>query len=146
MSKIDKFNMLVTATVSNDKVEYIDVSLEGDRLSCAELCGGLPLLFSHKHGVLALTQHGQPAAAEPSVPLLHAWFIVARLDRTLMINYVFRSICESPMGSPCPSDMYDGNLSLYEIDPHEVSPNQRCRVHNIHDIHKCHNCNISFAR
>lgn len=25
------------------------------------------------------------------------------------------------MGSPCPSDMYDGNLSLYEIDPHEVA-------------------------
>ncbi|PZC81811.1 hypothetical protein B5X24_HaOG212025 [Helicoverpa armigera] len=30
-------------------------------------------------------------------------------------------MCESPLGSPCPSDMYDGNLSLYEIDPHEVS-------------------------
>lgn len=30
-------------------------------------------------------------------------------------------MCESPMGSPCPSDMYDGNLSLYEIDPHEVA-------------------------
>ncbi|CAH0593984.1 unnamed protein product [Chrysodeixis includens] len=91
-----KYIAIVSTTVSNEKVEYIDVSLEGDRLACAELCGGTALLFSHKHGVLALTQHAHHAAAEPSM-------------------------CESPMGSPCPSDMYDGNLSLYEIDPHEVS-------------------------
>lgn len=72
---IDKLMMIVntcvTATVSNDKVEYIDVSLEGDRLACAELCGGAPLLFSHKHGVLALALHALPAAEPLVLPL--AW-------------------------------------------------------------------------
>ncbi|KAJ8713778.1 hypothetical protein PYW08_007398 [Mythimna loreyi] len=82
-------------SIHNDKVDYIDVSSEGDKLLGAELCGGVPLLFSHKHGVLALSQ---PDAVHTTP-----------------------SMCESPMGSPCPSDMYDGNLSLYEIDPHEVS-------------------------
>ncbi|XP_047994365.1 nuclear pore complex protein Nup133 [Leguminivora glycinivorella] len=83
------------STVANDKVEYIDVASEGDRILGATICNGQPLLFSRKHGVLALT------SAE-----------------TVSANV---SVCESPMGSPCPSDMYDGNLSLYEIDPHEVS-------------------------
>ncbi|KAI8425459.1 hypothetical protein MSG28_007204 [Choristoneura fumiferana] len=82
-------------TMGNDKVEYIDVSAEGDRILGAEMCSGRPLLFSRKHGVLVLT------AAEG-----------------ISTNV---SMCESPMGSPCPSDMYDGNLSLYEIDPNEVS-------------------------
>ncbi|XP_073950961.1 nuclear pore complex protein Nup133-like [Choristoneura fumiferana] len=81
--------------MGNDKVEYIDVSAEGDRILGAEMCSGRPLLFSRKHGVLVLT------AAEG-----------------ISTNV---SMCESPMGSPCPSDMYDGNLSLYEIDPNEVS-------------------------
>ncbi|XP_063539367.1 nuclear pore complex protein Nup133 [Cydia strobilella] len=85
----------IVSTVANDKVEYIDVASEGDRILGATLCNGQPLLFSRKHGVLALT------SAE-----------------TVSTNV---SVCESPMGSPCPSDMYDGNLSLYEIDPHEVS-------------------------
>ncbi|XP_022817928.1 uncharacterized protein LOC111350540 [Spodoptera litura] len=90
-----KYIALVSTTMSNDKVDYIDVASEGDKLLGAELCDGVPLLFSLKHGVLALSQ---PDAMH-STP----------------------SMCESPMGSPCPSDMYDGNLSLYEIDPHEVS-------------------------
>ncbi|XP_063387643.1 nuclear pore complex protein Nup133 [Cydia fagiglandana] len=85
----------IVSTVANDKVEYIDVASEGDRILGATLCNGQPLLFSRKHGVLALT------SAE-----------------TVSTNV---SVCESPMGSPCPSDVYDGNLSLYEIDPHEVS-------------------------
>lgn len=42
--------------MSNDKVDYIDVSSEGDKLLGAELCDGVPLLFSLKHGVLALSQ------------------------------------------------------------------------------------------
>ncbi|XP_047034007.1 nuclear pore complex protein Nup133 [Helicoverpa zea] len=86
---------ILSTTVSNDKVEYIDVSGEGDAVLGAALCGPTPLLFSRKHGVLALAQ---PPQAQPTP-----------------------SMCESPLGSPCPSDMYDGNLSLYEIDPHEVS-------------------------
>uniref|UniRef100_A0A2A4K307 Nucleoporin Nup133/Nup155-like C-terminal domain-containing protein n=1 Tax=Heliothis virescens TaxID=7102 RepID=A0A2A4K307_HELVI len=90
-----KYIAIVSTTVSNDKVEYVDVSGEGDALLGAALCGGVALLFSRKHGVLALSQ---PHAAHATP-----------------------SMCESTMGSPCPSDMYDGNLSLYEIDPHEVS-------------------------
>ncbi|KAL0819987.1 hypothetical protein ABMA28_007983 [Loxostege sticticalis] len=86
---------LVSSTVSNDKVDFIDVSSEGDRILGAELCNGVPLVFSKKHGVLALTTADNLAPTP--------------------------SLCDSPMGSPCPSDMYDGNLSLYEIDPHEVS-------------------------
>ncbi|RVE55286.1 hypothetical protein evm_000184 [Chilo suppressalis] len=86
---------LVSSTVSSDKVDIIDVSAEGDRVLGAELCDGVPLIFSRKHGVLALS------TADSLVPT--------------------PSVCDSPMGSPCPSDMYDGNLSLYEIDPHEVS-------------------------
>ncbi|CAH2208437.1 jg3525, partial [Pararge aegeria aegeria] len=77
-----------------EKTEYVDVSAESDRILGAALCDGLPLLFSRKHGVLLLR------AAEPG-------------------PRPSPSICESAMGSPCPSDMYDSNLSLYEIDPHE---------------------------
>lgn len=44
----------IAATVSNDKVDYIDVCGAGDRVLGAELCGGVPLIFSAKHGVLAL--------------------------------------------------------------------------------------------
>ncbi|XP_049877554.1 nuclear pore complex protein Nup133 [Pectinophora gossypiella] len=91
----NKYIAVVATTVSNDKADYIDVSSEGDKILGAELCNGVPLLFSKKHGVLALYT-ADSLAPTPSV-------------------------CDSPMGSPCPSDMYDGNLSLYEIDPHEVS-------------------------
>ncbi|XP_075982791.1 nuclear pore complex protein Nup133 [Anticarsia gemmatalis] len=90
-----KYIAIVSTTVSNDKVDFIDVCGAHDRILGAELCGGVPLLFSAKHGVLALLCH------DNMVPT--------------------PSVCESPMGSPCPSDMYDGNLSLYEIDPNEVS-------------------------
>ncbi|KAJ0173865.1 hypothetical protein K1T71_011014 [Dendrolimus kikuchii] len=90
----DKYIALVSTTSSTEKAEYIDVSSEGDRIIGAELCNGVPLLFSRKHGVLLYSS--VDAARTPSA-------------------------CESPMGSPCPSDMYEGNLSLYEIDPHEVS-------------------------
>ncbi|KAM3955881.1 LOW QUALITY PROTEIN: nuclear pore complex protein Nup133 [Aphomia sociella] len=86
---------LVSSTVSNDKPDVIDVSSDGDRILGAELCDGVPLLFSKKHGVLALAAADGLASQS--------------------------ALCDSPMGSPCPSDMYDGNLSLYEIDPHEVS-------------------------
>ncbi|XP_072930222.1 nuclear pore complex protein Nup133 [Epargyreus clarus] len=86
---------LVAATATSDKAEYIDVSAEGDRIVGAELCDGSPLLFSRKHGVLLL-KINEPSTQPPS-------------------------LCDSPMGSPCPTDMYDGNLSLYEIDPHEVN-------------------------
>ncbi|KAJ8724193.1 hypothetical protein PYW07_008173 [Mythimna separata] len=114
-----------------------------DKLLGAELCGGVPLLFSHKHGVLALSQpdavHTTPRAhyavsihantndkllgAElcGGVPLLfshkHGVLALSQPDAV----HTTPSMCESPMGSPCPSDMYDGNLSLYEIDPNEVS-------------------------
>lgn len=90
-----KYIAIISATVSNDKVDYIDVCGAGDRVLGAELCGGVPLLFSAKHGVLALLCN----------------------DNVMPTP----SMCESPMGSPCPSDMYDGNLSLYEIDPYEIS-------------------------
>ncbi|XP_026315201.1 nuclear pore complex protein Nup133 [Hyposmocoma kahamanoa] len=90
-----KYITEVSSTVPNDKVDYIDVASEGDRILGAELCNGVPLLFSKKHGVLVLT------TAESLAPT--------------------PSMCDSPMESPCPSDMYDGNLSLYEIDPNEVS-------------------------
>ncbi|CAH2094217.1 unnamed protein product [Euphydryas editha] len=76
--------------------EYVDVGAEGDRLLGAALCGGA-LLFSRKHGVLRLR------LADTAPPAAHT------------------SLIDSPLGSPCPSDMYEGNLSLYEIDPHEVS-------------------------
>ncbi|XP_047537191.1 nuclear pore complex protein Nup133 [Vanessa atalanta] len=82
---------------ASDKSEYVDLASEGDRVLGAALCGGAPLLFSRKHGVLLLR------LADPALP------------------HRPPSICDSPMGSPCPSDMYEGNLSLYEIDPHEVS-------------------------
>ncbi|XP_037294139.1 nuclear pore complex protein Nup133 [Manduca sexta] len=90
-----KYIAVVSATVANDKVDFIDVSSESDKILGAELCNGVPLLFSKKHGVLALTTTDSLAPTP--------------------------SLCDSPMGSPCPSDMYEGNLSLYEIDPHEVS-------------------------
>ncbi|XP_069360877.1 nuclear pore complex protein Nup133 [Maniola hyperantus] len=83
---------------ATEKAEYVDVSAEADRILGAAFCDGLPLLFSRKHGVLLLR------AAEPGPQHHHT-----------------PSICDSPMGSPCPSDMYDSNLALYEIDPHEVS-------------------------
>ncbi|CAB3219837.1 unnamed protein product [Arctia plantaginis] len=86
---------LVSTTMSNDKVDYIDICGAGDRVLGAEICGGVPLIFSAKHGVLAL------------------------LCNDNMISTP--SMCESPMGSPCPSDTCEGNLSLYAIDPHEVS-------------------------
>ncbi|XP_045777075.1 nuclear pore complex protein Nup133 [Maniola jurtina] len=83
---------------ATEKAEYVDVSAEADRILGAAFCDGLPLLFSRKHGVLLLR------AAEPGPQHHHT-----------------PSLCDSPMGSPCPSDMYDSNLALYEIDPHEVS-------------------------
>ncbi|CAH0728191.1 unnamed protein product, partial [Brenthis ino] len=89
---------VATVLPSSDKCEYVDVSGEEDRVLGAAQCAGVALLFSRKHGVLRLRM------ADVDADLHHA-----------------PSICDSPMGSPCPSDMYDGNLSLYEIDPHEVS-------------------------
>ncbi|XP_059050828.1 uncharacterized protein LOC131845754 [Achroia grisella] len=86
---------LLSGTVPNDKAEVIDVGSDGDRILGAQLCNGVPLLFSKKHGVLVLSITDSLGPQQAS--------------------------CDSPMGSPCPSDMYDGNLSLYEIDPHEVS-------------------------
>lgn len=53
--------------MGNDKVEYIDVSAEGDRILGAEVCGGQPLFFSRKHGVLLLSA-ADGASANVSVP------------------------------------------------------------------------------
>ncbi|XP_028034551.1 nuclear pore complex protein Nup133 isoform X1 [Bombyx mandarina] len=51
-----------------------------------------PALFTAAHGLLALRLHSHAAAA-----------------------------CDSPIGSSSQADMYEGNLSLYEIDPCEMS-------------------------
>ncbi|KAH9635460.1 hypothetical protein HF086_003214 [Spodoptera exigua] len=53
-----KYIALVSTTMSNDKVDYIDVSSEGDKLLGAELCDGVPLLFSLKHGVYVRESDG----------------------------------------------------------------------------------------
>ncbi|XP_068619405.1 nuclear pore complex protein Nup133 [Battus philenor] len=83
---------LVPGTNSNEKVECIELAAEGDRVLGAALCDGVPLVFSRKHGVLAL--------CTPRAPVL--------------------PVCDGAVSSPTPSDMYDGNLSMYEIDPNEM--------------------------
>ncbi|CAG4930345.1 unnamed protein product [Parnassius apollo] len=82
---------LVPGVGSSEKAECISVSSEGDRILGAALCDGVPLVFSRRHGVLALAAQGRPG-----------------------------SLSDSPMSSPSASDMYDGNLTMYEIDPHEL--------------------------
>ncbi|CAG4984246.1 unnamed protein product [Colias eurytheme] len=70
----------------------------GDRVragGCA-CCGASgAALFTRKHGLLRLRA---PHHTHPP-----------------------QSFSGSPMGSPCPSDMYEGNLTFYEIDPNELS-------------------------
>lgn len=109
----------------------MDAGAEGDRILGGELCGAA-LLFSARHGPLRLAL--APRRAPPATParLEPDRYLSARRQNkealststfSVLRDDVFaccRSVCESPMGSPCPSDMYDGNLSLYEIDPHEV--------------------------
>ncbi|KAL4704542.1 hypothetical protein ACJJTC_002156 [Scirpophaga incertulas] len=74
--------------------DTLELGAAGDRLLCAALVPPAPpLLLSRAHGLLAL----HALAPAPT-------------------------ICDSPLGSPCPSDLYDGNLSFYEIDPNEVRP------------------------
>ncbi|CAH2046121.1 unnamed protein product, partial [Iphiclides podalirius] len=83
---------------SGEGGERLALRAEGDVALGAALCGGAALLFSRRHGLLALrTPRPQPDTHQ-------------------------LSMCESPVGSPGPADMYDGNLSMYEIDPHEVLP------------------------
>ncbi|XP_041969027.1 nuclear pore complex protein Nup133 isoform X3 [Aricia agestis] len=84
---------LSTPPSGGGESEVIEVRGEGDRILGAALVAAAPLLFSRKHGVLLLRPH-------------------LRTHKTVI---------DSPLDSPCPSDMYEGNLSLYEIDPHEVS-------------------------
>lgn len=38
----------------------------------------------------------------------------------LYLVFIFRTICESPVASPRPTDAFDGHLSFYEIDPRAV--------------------------
>ncbi|XP_053613431.1 nuclear pore complex protein Nup133 isoform X2 [Plodia interpunctella] len=85
-------NYVALVSSANDKSEYIDVSSENDRILGAELCGSSPLVFSRKHGVLALVLDDSGPRARP--------------------------VADTPLSSV---DMYDDSLSLYEIDPHEVS-------------------------
>lgn len=116
----------------------MDAGAEGDRILGGELCGAA-LLFSARHGPLRLAL--APRRAPPAPPATPArlepdrYLSARRQNKEALSTSTFsvlldvlmydvfaccRSVCESPMGSPCPSDMYDGNLSLYEIDPHEV--------------------------
>ncbi|XP_045502936.1 nuclear pore complex protein Nup133 [Colias croceus] len=78
-------------SVSAEAVEHVELGAEGDRVLGA--CGAA--LFTRKHGLLRLRA---PHHAHPP-----------------------QSFSGSPMGSPCPSDMYEGNLTFYEIDPNELS-------------------------
>ncbi|XP_062532188.1 nuclear pore complex protein Nup133 isoform X1 [Bombyx mori] len=64
----------------------------GDRVLSAARSPHGPALFTAAHGLLALRLHSHAAAA-----------------------------CDSPIGSSSQADMYEGNLSLYEIDPCEMS-------------------------
>ncbi|XP_045537978.1 nuclear pore complex protein Nup133 [Papilio machaon] len=84
---------VLTGSGSSEKMECIEVSAEGDRVLGGALCAGVPLIFTRQHGVLALRS---PRARHLSV-------------------------CDSPLGSPAAADLYDGNLSMYEIDPNEIN-------------------------
>lgn len=83
--------LLLHGIAPNDKVEVLNLANEGDRILCAEIVDGNVLLFSAKHGITRLTFQTQ-----------------------------HRSLCEAPMAVPSVADIYDGNLSFYEIDPREV--------------------------
>ncbi|CAK1553349.1 unnamed protein product [Leptosia nina] len=91
---------IVSATPSsqNEKAECVEVCTEGDRVLGAAAVDGGPaaLVFTRRHGLLALR--------------------IAHVDH----SDAHQSFAGSPMGSPAPSDVYDGNLTLYEIDPHEI--------------------------
>ncbi|OWR45653.1 putative Nuclear pore complex protein Nup133 [Danaus plexippus plexippus] len=84
------------APSGKDQADVLEVSAEGDSILGASQVGGRALVFTRRHGVLLL-RTADPAAQH------HA-----------------PSLCDSPLGSPCPSDVFDGNLTLYEIDPNEV--------------------------
>ncbi|XP_047505171.1 nuclear pore complex protein Nup133 [Pieris napi] len=83
-------------SVANEKPEHVDVSAEGDRVLGAGRGGNGALLVTRKHGLLRLTM---------ALSTHHE---------------TQQSFTSSPMGSPSPSDIFDGNLTLYEIDPHEI--------------------------
>ncbi|XP_013170509.1 PREDICTED: nuclear pore complex protein Nup133 [Papilio xuthus] len=84
---------LLTGSGSSEKMECIEVSAEGDRVLGGALCAGVPLLFTRQHGVLALRS-----------PRPH-----------------HLSVSDSPLASPAAADLYEGNLSMYEIDPNEMN-------------------------
>ncbi|CAG9565128.1 unnamed protein product [Danaus chrysippus] len=91
-----------------DQPDVLEVSSEGDSILVACQAGGRALVFTRRHGVLLLRTADH--AGQQHAPCINYSSAPPRR----------RSLCDTPLGSPCPSDVLDGNLTLYEIDPNEV--------------------------
>ncbi|KPI95286.1 Nuclear pore complex protein Nup133 [Papilio xuthus] len=112
---------LLTGSGSSEKMECIEVSAEGDRVLGGALCAGVPLLFTRQHGVLALRSprphHLSVHPRTPSHTPIPPPSGITHLTSTMSS----RSVSDSPLASPAAADLYEGNLSMYEIDPNEMN-------------------------